>query len=86
MVKSRTSVAKVVKDMVYAHPAIKECLTLEIINHSALATLILSELQEKGITSSPGAVKMALIRTGEELKQKKASIERKINPVWQGRS
>lgn len=84
MAKSRTSVAKVVKDMVYAHPAIKECLTLEIINHSALANIILSELQEKGITSSPGAVKMALIRTGEELKQKKASIERKINPVVAG--
>jgi hypothetical protein len=70
--------------MVYSHPAIKECLTMEIINHSALAALILTELKEKDISASPGAVKMALIRTGEELKQKKASIERKINPVVAG--
>jgi hypothetical protein len=84
MIKSRPSVAKVVKDMVYLHPAIKECLTLDVINHSALAMLVLEELKRKGITTSPGAVKMALIRTGEELKQKKATLERKINAVVAG--
>ncbi|MBU7031446.1 MAG: ACT domain-containing protein [Theionarchaea archaeon] len=84
MSKSRSSIAKIVKDMVYTHPAIKECLTLDVINHSALAALVLEELKGKGITASTGAVKMALIRTGEELKLKKASLERKINPVVAG--
>lgn len=81
MPKERISVAKAVKEVVFSHPAVKECLILDVINYSALARLISKELEEKGIKTSNGAVKMALIRIGEELKKERTFFERSIRDV-----
>jgi len=81
MAEEKISVAKAVKDTVLSRPAIKECLILDVINYSALARLILKELEKKNVKTSTGAVKMALIRIGEELKKERAFFERRIKGV-----
>jgi hypothetical protein len=81
MAEEKISVAKAVKDIVLSRPAIKECLILDVINYSALARVILKELEKKNIKTSTGAVKMALIRIGEELKKERAFFERRIKSV-----
>lgn len=81
MAEEKISVAKAVKNIVLSRPAIKECLILDVINYSALARVILEELEKKNIKTSIGAVKMALIRTGEELKKEKALFEKRIRNV-----
>jgi len=81
MAEEKISVAKAVKDTVLSRPAIKECLILDVINYSALARLILKELEKKNVKTSTGAVKMALIRIGEELKKERVFFERRIKGV-----
>ncbi|MDK2853130.1 MAG: hypothetical protein PWP49_33 [Thermococcaceae archaeon] len=81
MAEEKISVAKTVKDIVLSRPAIKECLILDVINYSALARVILKELEKKNIKTSTGAVKMALIRIGEELRKERALFENKIRSV-----
>ncbi len=81
MTKGKMSVAKAVRDAVLSHPAIRECLILDVINYSALARIILKELEKKNIKTSTGAVKMALIRIGEELKKERAFFEKRIKNV-----
>ncbi len=81
MAEEKISVAKAVKDIVLSRPAIKECLILDVINYSALARVILKELEKKNIKTSTGAVKMALIRIGEDLKKERSFFEKKIKNV-----
>jgi len=81
MAEEKASITKIVRDIVSSRPAIKECLILDIVNYSALARLIVKELEEKGIKTSVGAVKMALIRIGEETKGERTFFEEKIRKV-----
>ncbi|MBO8173779.1 MAG: ACT domain-containing protein [Thermococcus sp.] len=81
MQKDKPSITKVVKDLIMSKPAIRECMILDIVNYSALARLLLEELESKGIKTSTGAVKMALIRLGGELKKERESLERQIKNV-----
>ena len=79
--KEKTSVARLVKGIILSRPAVRECLIMDIINYSGLARLLVEDLQKKGVKTSVGAVKMALIRIGEELKKEKSSFEEKIKGV-----
>lgn len=81
MAEEKVSVAKIVKEIILSRPAIKECLILDVINYSALARVILKELEKENIKTSTGAVKMALIRIGEDLKKERAFFEKKIKNV-----
>jgi len=81
MAEEKVSVAKIVKEIILSRPAIKECLILDVINYSALARVILKELEKENIKTSAGAVKMALIRIGEGLKKERAFFEEKIKNV-----
>ena len=81
MAEEKVSVAKIVKEIILSRPAIKECLILDVINYSALARVILKELEKENIKTSTGAVKMALIRIGEDLKKERALFEKKIKNV-----
>ncbi|KPU62283.1 hypothetical protein EP1X_09555 [Thermococcus sp. EP1] len=81
MAEEKVSVAKIVKEIVLSRPAIKECLILDVINYSALARVILKELEKENIKTSAGAVKMALIRIGEDLKKERAFFEKRIKNV-----
>ena len=79
--EEKVSVAKLVKDLVLSRPAIRECMALDVVNYSALARIILRELEKRNVKTSLGAVKMALIRTGEELKKERASFEERVRDV-----
>jgi len=81
MAEEKVSIAKIVKEIILSRPAIKECLILDVINYSALARVILKELEKENIKTSAGAVKMALIRIGEGLKKERAFFEEKIKNV-----
>jgi len=81
MAEEKVSIAKIVKEIILSRPAIKECLILDVINYSALARVILKELEKENIKTSAGAVKMALIRIGEDLKKERAFFEEKIKNV-----
>ena len=81
MEEEKVSIAKIVKEIILSRPAIKECLILDVINYSALARVILKELEKENIKTSTGAVKMALIRIGEDLKKERALFEKKIKNV-----
>jgi len=81
MAEEKVSIAKIVKEIILSRPAIKECLILDVINYSALARVILKELEKENIKTSTGAVKMALIRIGEDLKKERAFFEKKIKNV-----
>ncbi|AHF79888.1 ACT domain-containing protein [Thermococcus paralvinellae] len=84
MQKDKPSITKVVKDLIMSKPAIRECMILDIVNYSALARLLLEELESRDIKTSVGAVKMALIRLGGELKKERESLERQIKNVIAG--
>ncbi|AEC51410.1 hypothetical protein PNA2_0493 [Pyrococcus sp. NA2] len=81
MPEEKISIAKAVKELISSRPAIRECLILDIVNYSALARTLVEELEKKHIKTSVGAVKMALIRVGEELKKEKAFFEKNIKNV-----
>ena len=81
MAEEKVSIAKIVKEIILSRPAIKECLILDVINYSALARVILKELEKENIKTSTGEVKMALIRIGEDLKKERAFFEKKIKNV-----
>ncbi|HII67896.1 ACT domain-containing protein [Thermococcus sp.] len=81
MQKDKQSITKVVKDLVITKPAIRECMILDVVNYSALARLLLEELEGKGIKTTAGAVKMALIRIGEELRGERRFFEKQIKDV-----
>jgi len=82
MAEEKVSIAKIVKEIILSRPAIKECLILDVINYSALARVILKELEKENIKTSTGAVKMALIRIGEDLKKERAFFEKKKSRTW----
>ena len=84
MEERKPSVAKLVKELVEVKPVVKEAMTLGIVNYSALARLLTDELERRGINTSLGAVKMALIRLGEELKGTRYEFEENIKSVMAG--
>ncbi len=81
MQKDKRSITRIVKEIIMSKPAIRECMILDVVNYSALARLLLEELESKGVKTSAGAVKMALIRLGEELKREREFLERQIKNV-----
>lgn len=82
--EGKPSTSKLVRELIETMPAVKECLSLGIINHSALARLITEELAKGGHFANTTAVKMALIRLGEELKGRKVEFENGIRSVIAG--
>ncbi|CUX78726.1 ACT domain-containing protein [Thermococcus chitonophagus] len=81
MEEEKKSIAKLVKDLVMAKPCVREMMILGVVNYSALARLFHEELEKRGIKASVGAIKMALIRLGEELSEERASFENAIKGV-----
>ncbi len=79
--KKSSSIANVVRDFVISHPFLRECLILGVINYSALARYLLSELKKYGYETSLGAIKMSLIRLKEELKKIHTSLNAKIRKI-----
>lgn len=84
MAEGKPSIAKLVKELVETKPAVKECMSLGVVNYSALARLFREELERKGYLTNVGAVKMALIRLGEELKGRKVGFEENVRNVIAG--
>ncbi len=78
----RTSkVAEKVREYVFTHPFVRECLKEGIVNYSALARQILRELRRLNTHASEGSVKMALIRIRDELLRTSEEIATKVREV-----
>ncbi|HIH71966.1 MAG: hypothetical protein XD43_0930 [Thermococcales archaeon 44_46] len=77
----KKSIMEIVREEIMRRPVIQECIRLGIVNYSALARLLIGEL---GLAFSVPAVKMALIRLGEELKGEKSVLESRVRKVIGG--
>jgi len=75
------SIANAVRNFVISHPFIKECLALGLINYSALARYLLSEMRRQGREASLGAIKMALIRLRDEIRSTQIPLSRRIKEI-----
>ncbi len=84
MAEGKPSIAKLVKELVETKPAVKECMSAGVVNYSALARVFTEELTRRGHPTSLGAVKMALIRLGEELRGRRVKFEESIRSVIAG--
>ncbi len=73
------SVASSVKEVVSYHPSIHDCLVMDLLNYSSVADFLAPEveitLRKKDV--SPDAIKMALIRLKEDVREESAAISEK---------
>ncbi len=79
--KEKTSITKMVKERLKTHPAVRECILMDIVNYSSLARVLEKELENHGVNASISAVKMALLRTGEELKKERMVFEKNLRKI-----
>jgi aspartokinase len=79
----RPSVAEAVRRTVDDHPSILDCVKMDIVNYTALANLIQEEVasQAGGKRVSIEAIKMGLVRYGEEVRKSMALRESEVRNV-----
>jgi len=81
-VKKGLTIAKVVRDVVNMHPSLIDCLRDGILNYTATAKMLKNEVSKiMGINVEVEAIKMALVRYGEELKKDLNRIEKDVCKV-----
>jgi aspartokinase len=81
-VKKELTIAKVVRDVVNMHPSLIDCLRDGNLNYTATAKMLRNEVSKMmGINAEVEAIKMALIRYGEELKKDLNRIEKDVCKV-----
>ncbi len=76
-----SKVAEKVREYIFTHPFIRECLKEGIVNYSALARQVLRELRKFNISASEGSVKMALIRIRDEILRTSEEIAARVRNV-----
>ncbi|KUH33573.1 hypothetical protein APY94_05085 [Thermococcus celericrescens] len=74
----KPSIAEIVRDEIMRRPFVRECMRLGIVNYSALARILVADA---GLDASIPAVKMALIRLGEELRDERSLLEERVRSV-----
>ncbi|AEK72505.1 hypothetical protein GQS_03020 [Thermococcus sp. 4557] len=74
----KPSIAEIVRDEIMRRPFVRECMRLGIVNYSALARILVADA---GLDTSIPAVKMALIRLGEELRDERSLLEERVRSV-----
>lgn len=80
--KKELTIAKVVRDVVNMHPSLIDCLRDGNLNYTATAKMLRNEVSKMmGINAEVEAIKMALIRYGEELKKDLNRIEKDVCKV-----
>jgi len=81
--EQRPSVAEAVRRTIDNHPSILDCVKMDIVNYTALANLIQDDiaLQVGGKRVSLEAVKMGIVRYGEEVRKSKALREMDVRAV-----
>ncbi|MGC9085469.1 MAG: ACT domain-containing protein [Thermoproteota archaeon] len=68
------SVSEVVKNIIFSRPSILDCIKMDVINFSMVADLIAPEVEKEiGKKVNRDAIKMAVIRTREEVKKSESS-------------
>jgi aspartokinase len=70
----RTSVAQMVRETIQMRPSLLDALNLKIVNYSALARLLQEEIGEGNLE----AIKAAIIRVADEIKQSKITREEAV--------
>ncbi|MDP6458532.1 MAG: hypothetical protein QGF78_04320 [Candidatus Bathyarchaeota archaeon] len=71
------SVAQVVRETIRMRPSVMDALKLRIVNYSALARILQSEIEEGSLE----AIKAAIIRVSEELESETSLQEEKIRNI-----
>ncbi|MDP7208037.1 MAG: hypothetical protein QGH14_05585, partial [Candidatus Bathyarchaeota archaeon] len=71
------SVAQVVRETIRMRPSVMDALKLQIVNYSALARILQSEIEEGSLE----AIKAAIIRVSEELESETWLQEEKIRNI-----
>ncbi|MGB9728311.1 MAG: DUF7523 family protein [Thermoprotei archaeon] len=80
--KSELSIAKVVRSVVNTHPSLIDCLRNGTLNYTATAKMLRDEVSKlMGTDVEVDAIKMALIRYSEELKEDLERIENNVRKV-----
>ncbi len=80
--KRELTIAKVVRNIINMHPSLMDCLRDGTLNYTATAKMLKNEVSKiMGINAEVEAIKMALIRYGEELKEDLNRIERNVRKV-----
>ncbi|CAD5243963.1 DUF7523 family protein [Thermococcus camini] len=74
----KPSIAEIVRDEIMRRLFVRECMRLGIVNYSALARILIAD---SGLDASIPAVKMALIRLGEELRDERSLLEERVGSV-----
>jgi predicted regulator of amino acid metabolism with ACT domain len=78
----KLTIAKVVRDIVGTRPSLIDCLRDGVLNYAAAARVLRNEVSKMiGVDVEVEAIKMALIRYGEELKKDLNRVERSIRKV-----
>lgn len=79
----KPSVAEAVRKTIDDHPSILDCVKMDIVNYTALANLIQDEVasQVGGKRVSMEAIKMGIVRYGEEVRKFKALRETEVRDV-----
>ncbi|MEM3715273.1 MAG: ACT domain-containing protein [Nitrososphaeria archaeon] len=81
-VKNKLSIARIVRSVVDTHPSLIDCLRNGSLNYTATSKMLRSEVSKlMGTDVEIDAIKMALIRYGEELKEDLERIENNIRKV-----
>ncbi|MEM3833434.1 MAG: ACT domain-containing protein [Thermoprotei archaeon] len=80
--KNKLSIARIVRSVVDTHPSLIDCLRNGSLNYTATSKMLRSEVSKlMGTDVEIDAIKMALIRYGEELKEDLERIENNIRKV-----
>jgi len=79
--RKELSIAEATKNIILHHPSIIDCIKMDIINYSALASKIKSEVEEAVQKSKvrEEAIKVALIRFSQEISEKENILEDRIS-------
>jgi len=83
--REKTSISKVVRDILLSHPSILDCIKLDIVNYTALARKLEPMVSKAmGRKVNVDAIKMALIRFSDEVKNTRDVLEERVRRVLAG--
>ncbi|MEM4929268.1 MAG: ACT domain-containing protein [Acidilobaceae archaeon] len=81
VVRAKEGVASSVREVLASRPHLRECLSENVVNYSALARALLKDVRKKNPNASLSAVKMALIRIKNEISESESSLKKKLREV-----
>ena len=83
MMSNKLSIAEATRKIISSHPSVLDCIMLDIVNYSALSRRIWREVAELtgNASISIDAIKIALMRFSERLKEEDKYLENKVAKI-----